>query len=68
MTHYAISPQSPNTLYYGPRLVAVYVRADEAAQALRDREDAALYRLLHPPTIPVLEPRQAQAEPEEVDE
>ena len=67
MTHYAISPQSPRSIYDEPRLVAVYVRADEAAQALQDRADAALYRL--PPTIPALAERQPEAvEPEEIDE
>jgi hypothetical protein len=68
MTNHTISRSAPHTIYDGPRMVAVYVRADEAAQALADRTDAIRYRsmlLASPTALPV--GLASGSEPEEVD-
>ena len=66
--NYAIATASPHTIYDGPRMVAVFVRAEEAEQFLADRIDAIRYRsmlLASPTTSPV--GLAAGSEPEEVD-
>ena len=66
--NYAISRAAPQTVYSGPRMVAVFARAEEAEQFLADRIDAIRYRsmLLASPTV-LPAGLASGSEPEEVD-